>query len=76
MYIQDKKDNKEEKDKNTIVLKELSNSNNNIAESLNLLRTSIETNTLEFRQHDERAIKEFGTIKEELIRIEEKMGKE
>ena len=42
-----------------------------IAESLNLLKTSIDTNTTEFRQHDERSIKEFGKINEHFIKIEE-----
>ena len=75
LFIADRKDRKEEKMNNTNVLKELSTSNNNIAESLNLLKTSIDTNTAEYRQHDERAIKQFGNINEHLIKIEEKLNK-
>lgn len=74
-FITDRKDRKEEKNNNTQVLKELSNSNQNIAESLNLLKTSIDTNTAEYRQHDERAIKQFSHINEHLIRIEDKIEK-
>lgn len=73
VFITDRKDKKEEKSNNTQVLKELSNSNKNIAESLNLLKTSIDTNTAEYRQHDERAINQFSDIKEHLIRIEDKI---
>lgn len=72
VFFQDKKERKEEKINNNAVLKELAVSNNNVAESLNLLRTSIETNTIEFRQHDERSIKQFNAINEKLIRIEER----
>lgn len=75
IFIADRKDRKEEKENNTQVLKELSNSNNNIAESLNLLKTSIDTNTAEYRQHDERAIQQFSNISEKLIRIEDKLNK-
>lgn len=74
LFIADRKDRKEEKTNNTNVLKELSTSNNNIAESLNLLKTSIDTNTAEYRQHDERAIKQFGNINEHLVKIEEKLN--
>ncbi len=73
VFISDRNDRKEEKTNNTQVLKELSNSNKNIAESLNLLKTSIDTNTAEYRQHDERAIKQFSHINEHLIKIEEKI---
>lgn len=76
IFIADRKDRKEEKENNTQVLKELSTSNNNIAESLNLLKTSIDTNTAEYRQHDERAIKQFSSINEHLVKIEEKLNKE
>lgn len=69
-------DSHEEKQNNNAILKELSNSNRNIAESLSLLRLSIDTNTNEFKAHDERAIKEFNNINEKLIRIEEKVKKE
>lgn len=75
IFIADRKDKKEEKENNTQVLKELSNSNNNIAESLNLLKTSIDNNTAEYRQHDDRAIQQFSNINEKLIRIENKLGK-
>lgn len=75
IFIADRKDKKEEKENNTQVLKELSNSNNNIAESLNLLKTSIDNNTAEYRQHDDRAIQQFSNINEKLIRIEDKLCK-
>lgn len=75
IFVADSKDKKEEKENNTQVLKELSNSNNNIAESLNLLKTSIDNNTAEYRQHDDRAIQQFSNINEKLIRIEDKLGK-
>lgn len=75
IFIADRKDKKEEKENNTQVLKELSNSNSNIAESLNLLKTSIDNNTAEYRQHDDRAIQQFSNINEKLIRIEDKLGK-
>ncbi len=72
IFISDRNDRKNEKTNNAQILKELSNSNRNIAESLNLLKTSIDTNTAEYRQHDERAIKQFSHINEHLIKIEEK----
>ncbi len=75
IFVADRKDKKEEKENSTQVLKELSNSNNNIAESLNLLKTSIDNNTAEYRQHDDRAIQQFSNINEKLIRIEDKLGK-
>ncbi|MBQ8299903.1 MAG: hypothetical protein IJX99_08665 [Clostridia bacterium] len=68
VFFTDRKDNMQ-------VLKELSSSNHNIAESLNLLKTSINNNTAEYRQHDERAIKQFSSINEHLIRIEDKIDK-
>ena len=68
VFLSDRKDNMQ-------VLKELSSSNQNIAESLNLLKTSINNNTAEYRQHDERAIKQFSHISEHLIRIEDKIDK-
>lgn len=67
-----KEERKEERIANNKLLSELSVSNRNIAESLNLLRTSIDTNTTEFRQHDERAIKQFSHIKEDLIILKER----
>ena len=66
---------KEEKKNNNAVLSELSTSNANIAESLNLLKTSIDNNTAEYRQHDDRAIQQFSNINEKLIRIEDKLNK-
>lgn len=75
VFITDRNERKEEKKNNTQILKELSISNNNVAESLNLLKTSIDTNTVEYRQHDERAIKQFASISEHLIKIEEKVGR-
>ncbi len=68
---EDKEERKAEREASNKLLGELSASNRNIAESLNLLKTSIDTNTTEFRQHDERSIKEFGTIHEHFIKIEE-----
>ena len=75
LFITDRKELKEEKANNTKVLKELSTSNNNIAESLNLLKTSIDINTTEYRQHDERAITQFNNIDKHLTRIEEKLNR-
>jgi len=69
-WMEDIKSYKEEKENNAQILKELSSSNKNIAESLNLLKISIDIQANEFRQHDERAIKEFSEIKQELIKIE------
>ena len=74
-FFSDRKEKKEEKDKNNKILNELSTSNNNIAESLNLLKTSIDINTAEYRQHDERSIKEFSNINEHLIEIKAKLDK-
>ena len=68
-WLEDKKTNKEEKENNQKILKELANSNNNIAESLNLLKMSIDIQSNEFKQHDERAIREFAEIKQEIIKI-------
>lgn len=75
VFFSDRKEKKEEKDKNNKILNELSTSNNNIAESLNLLKTSIDINTAEYRQHDERSIKEFSNINEHLIEIKAKLDK-
>lgn len=68
-WMEDRKNYKEEKANNSQILKELAASNKNIAESLNLLKTSMDNTNIEFRQHDERAIKEFAEIKEEIIKI-------
>lgn len=70
--LQEKEEKKLEREANNKILNELSASNKNIAESLNLLKTSIDTNTTEFRQHDERAIKSFEHIKEDLIILKER----
>ena len=69
---QETEERKIEREASNKLLTELSVSNRNIAESLNLLKTSIDTNTTEFRQHDERAIKEFSHIKEDLIILKER----
>ena len=68
-WLEDKKTNKEEKENNQKILKELANSNNNIAESLNLLKMSIDIQSNDFKQHDERAIREFAEIKQEIIKL-------
>lgn len=68
----EQEERKAEREANNKLLTELSASNRNIAESLNLLKTSIDTNTTEFRQHDERAIKSFEHIKEDLIILKER----
>lgn len=75
LFIQERKDLEKERENNNSVLRELSKSNNNIAESLNLLKTSMDNTNTEFKQHDERAIKQFGNINENLIKIEEKLNK-
>lgn len=68
-WRESKKEAKEEKNKSNQVLEELAKSNGNIAESLNLLKVSLDNTNSEFRQHDERSIKEFNEIKQELIKI-------
>lgn len=75
VFFSDRKEKKDEKEKNNKILNELSTSNNNIAESLNLLKSSIDINTAEYRQHDERAIKEFSNINEHLVEIKAKLEK-
>lgn len=72
LFFQERKDLEKEREKNTAVLEELSKSNNNIAESLNLLKTSMDNTNIEFRQHDERAIKEFEEIKTDIKIIKSK----
>ena len=69
---EDKEDKKAERESTTAVLKELSASNRNIAESLNLLKTSMDNTHNEFKQHDERAIKNFQEIHEDLIVLKER----
>lgn len=54
------------------LLGELSASNRNIAESLNLLKTSMDNANTEFKQHDERAIAGFQAIHEDLIILKER----
>lgn len=74
-WIEEKKTSKEEKSNNQKILKELANSNQNIAESLNLLKISIDIQSNEFKQHDERAIREFAEIKQEIMKMEGGMTK-
>ena len=73
-WIEEKKTSKEEKSNNQKILKELANSNNNIAESLSLLKMSIDIQSNEFKKHDERAIREFAEIKQELMKMEGGIG--
>lgn len=68
----DKEEKKAEREANNAILKELSASNRNIAESLNLLKTSMDNTNNEFKQHDERAIKGFQEIHEDLIILKER----
>lgn len=69
---QEKQERKEEKEASQKLLNELSASNRNIAESLNLLKTSMDNTNNEFRQHDERAIKQFNKIHEDLVILKER----
>ena len=50
--ISDKEEKKAERESNNAILKELSASNRNIAESLNLLKTSMDNTNNEFKQHE------------------------
>lgn len=70
--VEEKEDKKQERDANNAILKELSVSNRNIAESLNLLKTSMDNTNNEFKQHDERAIKSFQNIHEDLLILKER----
>jgi hypothetical protein len=72
---EDKKDKQAERDSNNAILKELSASNRNIAESLNLLKTSMDNTNSEFKQHDERAIKSFQNIHDDLLILKERKWK-
>lgn len=72
LFFQERKDLEKERENNNSVLQELSKSNNNIAESLNLLKTSMDNTNSEFKQHDERAIKNFEDIKESLTILKER----
>lgn len=68
----DKEEKKAEREASNSILKELSASNRNIAESLNLLKTSMDNTNNEFKQHDERAIKGFQEIHENLMILKER----
>lgn len=68
----EQEERKLERESNNKLLAELSASNRNIAESLNLLKTSMDNTNNEFRQHDERAIKQFAHIKEDLTILKER----
>lgn len=68
-WVDTKKSARSDKQQTNAILKELATANNNVAQSLNLLKASMDNTNCEFRQHDERAIKNFAEIKEELIRI-------
>ena len=72
IFFQERKYLEKERENNNTVLQELSKSNNNIAESLNLLKTSMDNTNSEFKQHDERAIKEFSDIKQDLVILKER----
>lgn len=72
VFFTDKKERKEEKEANQKLLSEVSASNRNIAESLNLLKMSMDNTNNEFRQHDERAIKQFNKIHEDLLILKER----
>lgn len=72
LFFQERKDLEKERENNNSVLQELSKSNNNIAESLNLLKTSMDNTNSEFKQHDERAIKNFEDIRESLTILKER----
>lgn len=72
VFFTDKKERKEEKKANQKLLSEVSASNRNIAESLNLLKMSMDNTNNEFRQHDERAIHEFSKIHEDLLILKER----
>lgn len=68
----EREERKAEREANNAILKELSASNRNVAESLNLLKTSMDNTNSEFKQHDERAIKNFQKIHEDLIILKER----
>lgn len=68
----EREERKAEREANNVILKELSASNRNVAESLNLLKTSMDNTNSEFKQHDERAIKNFQKIHEDLIILKER----
>lgn len=68
-----KKNEKEYKKQTNDVLCQLASSNNNIAESLNILKTSMDNQTNEFKQHDERAISEFQKLNDRLCEIKQEI---
>ena len=70
--IREAEEKKAERQETQAILNELSVSNRNIAESLNLLKTSMDNTNNEFKQHDERAIKQFSEIKQDLIILKER----
>ena len=69
---EEQEEKKAEREATSKLLGELSASNRNIAESLNLLKTSMDNTNTEFKQHDERAIAGFQTIHEDLIILKER----
>lgn len=69
---EEKEEKKVEREASNRLLGELSASNKNIAESLNLLKTSMDNTNTEFKQHDERAIAGFQAIHEDLIVLKER----
>lgn len=75
IYLDDRKNYKEEKKNNVQVLGQLATSTNNVAESLNLLKTSMDLQNNKFQIHDEREIKNTTEIKESLCRIEAEVKK-
>lgn len=70
----DKQDMKEERENQNLVISELSSSNKNIAESLNLLKNSIDNCSNEVRMHDEKAIQKILEIQNEILKISDKKG--
>lgn len=72
LFFEQRKDLKDERGKNTTVLEELSKSNNNIAESLNLLKSSMDNTNSTFKAHDERSIENFNNIEKDLIILKER----
>ncbi len=69
---EEQEEKKAERESTSKLLGELSASNRNIAESLNLLKTSMDNTNTEFKQHDERAIAGFQAIHEDLIILKER----
>ena len=69
---EEQEEKKAEREASNKLLSELSASNRNIAESLNLLKTSMDNTNTEFKQHDERAIAGFQAIHEDLIVLKER----